>query len=74
MFLRLAGATLALLGLFLGPATAQTSLKFTLDFIMFGPNSPFVFAEEAGYFKNAGLSVRVDPSSGSGDAVNRLAF
>lgn len=54
-------------------ANAQTPLKFSLDFVMFGPNSPFVFADEAGYFKNAGLSVRVDPSSGSGDAVNRLA-
>jgi NitT/TauT family transport system substrate-binding protein len=40
---------------------------------MFGPNSPFVYADENGYFKEAGLSVRIDPSSGSGDAVNRLA-
>jgi NitT/TauT family transport system substrate-binding protein len=63
------------LGLMLtgGAADAQTSLRFSLDFIMFGPNSPFVFADEGGYFKNAGLSVKIDPSSGSGDAVNRLA-
>ena len=73
MFARLTGSILTALGLFLGPASAQTSLKFSLDFIMFGPNSPFVYAAEAGYFKNAGLSVSVDPSSGSGDAVNRLA-
>jgi NitT/TauT family transport system substrate-binding protein len=56
-----------------GPARAETALKFSLDFIMFGPNSPFVYADENGYFKEAGLSVRIDPSSGSGDAVNRLA-
>src|SRR5271165_527273 len=56
-----------------GPASAETSLKLSLDFIMFGPNSPFVYADEHGYFKEAGLSVRIDPSSGSGDAVNRLA-
>ena len=56
-----------------GPAIAETALKLSLDFIMFGPNSPFVYADEHGYFKEAGLSVRIDPSSGSGDAINRLA-
>ena len=55
------------------PASAETALKFSLDFIMFGPNSPFVYADEHGYFKEAGVSVRIDPSSGSGDAINRLA-
>lgn len=60
-------------GLLVGSAHAETSLKFSLDFIMFGPNSPFVLAQEGGYFKKAGLSVTVDPSSGSGDAVNRVA-
>ena len=73
MLARLTGAVLTALGLLLGPANAQTSLRFSLDFIMFGPNSPFVFADEGGYFKANGLSVRVDPSSGSGEAVNRLA-
>ncbi len=61
MLTRLIGAPLAALGLLVGSASAQTSLKLTLDFIMFGPNSPFVFADEGGYFKDAGLSVRVDP-------------
>jgi NitT/TauT family transport system substrate-binding protein len=56
-----------------GPAIAETALKLSLDFIMFGPNSPFVYADEHGYFNEAGLSVRIDPSSGSGDAINRLA-
>jgi NitT/TauT family transport system substrate-binding protein len=68
-------ATLLLMttGMLAGPASAETALKLSLDFIMFGPNSPFVYADENGYFKEAGLSVRIDPSSGSGDAVNRLA-
>jgi NitT/TauT family transport system substrate-binding protein len=48
-------------------------LNFSLDFIMFGSNAPFVFADERGYFKDAGVAVKIDPSSGSGDAVNRLA-
>jgi NitT/TauT family transport system substrate-binding protein len=60
-------------GMFAGHANAQTALKLSLDFIMFGPNSPFVYADENGYFREAGLTVRIDPSSGSGDAINRLA-
>jgi NitT/TauT family transport system substrate-binding protein len=68
-------ALIALLvaGLLAAPARAETALKFSLDFVMFGPNSPFVYADEHGYFREAGLSVRVDPSSGSGDAISRLA-
>jgi NitT/TauT family transport system substrate-binding protein len=60
-------------GLFASHANGETALKFSLDFIMFGPNSPFVYADENGYFRDAGLTVRIDPSSGSGDAINRLA-
>jgi NitT/TauT family transport system substrate-binding protein len=61
------------LALLAAPAAAQTQLNFSLDFVMFGPNSPFVYTDEHGYFRDAGLNVRIDPSSGSGDAVNRLA-
>ena len=60
-------------GVFAGHANAETALRLSLDFIMFGPNSPFVYADENGYFKEGGLAVRIDPSSGSGDAINRLA-
>lgn len=63
----------ALAGLAVGPAMAETPLKFSLDFVMFGSNAPFIYAAEHGYFKQAGLSVQIDSSSGSGDAVNRLA-
>lgn len=73
MFTRILTALLTTAGLLVSSAHAETSLKLTLDFIMFGPNSPFVLAQEGGYFKKAGLSVTVDPSSGSGDAVNRVA-
>jgi NitT/TauT family transport system substrate-binding protein len=66
-------AVLLCIGLFAGSAHAETALRFSLDFVMFGPNSPFVYADEHGYFRDAGLSVRIDPSSGSGDAINRLA-
>jgi NitT/TauT family transport system substrate-binding protein len=64
---------LVLLACLAARAGAQTTLNFSLDFIMFGSNAPFVFADERGYFKDAGVAVKIDPSSGSGDAVNRLA-
>src|SRR5215469_9207739 len=64
---------LGAIGFVAGPAMAETPLKFSLDFIMFGSNSPFIYAAEHGYFKQAGLDVTIDSSSGSGDAVNRLA-
>jgi NitT/TauT family transport system substrate-binding protein len=64
---------LMVLAMLAGHASAETALKFSLDFIMFGPNSAFVYADEKGYFREAGLTVRIDPSSGSGDAINRLA-
>jgi NitT/TauT family transport system substrate-binding protein len=70
---KLAALFFLIIGMSAGPAAAETALRFSLDFIMFGPNSPFVYADEKGYFKEAGLSVRIDPSSGSGDAINRLA-
>src|SRR5437660_9355590 len=46
------------------PASAETALKFSLDFIMFGPNSPFVYADEHGYFKKPGSPCRFNPPSG----------
>jgi NitT/TauT family transport system substrate-binding protein len=73
MYRKITSTMLLAAALLAAPAQAQTSLKFSLDFVMFGPNSPFVYADERGYFREAGLSVRIDPSSGSGDAINRLA-
>jgi NitT/TauT family transport system substrate-binding protein len=73
MYRKIASIVLMAAGLLAGPARAETALRFSLDFVMFGPNSPFVYADEHGYFREAGLSVRIDPSSGSGDAINRLA-
>jgi NitT/TauT family transport system substrate-binding protein len=73
MFRKVTGSALVAVGLLAGPAGAQTTLKLSLDFVMFGPNSPFVYADEHGYFRDAGLSVTIDPSSGSGDAISRLA-
>ena len=73
MYRKLAAMALVAVSVVATPAHTETALKFSLDFVMFGPNSPFVYADEHGYFRDAGLSVQIDPSSGSGDAITRLA-
>ncbi|WP_291670508.1 ABC transporter substrate-binding protein [Bosea sp. (in: a-proteobacteria)] len=55
------------------PAAAQTSLKFTLDWVFQGPTSPFLVALDKGYYKAEGLDVTMDPGQGSAGAVQRVA-
>ncbi|MBL6615685.1 MAG: ABC transporter substrate-binding protein, partial [Reyranella sp.] len=63
-------AAVALAGL---PASAQTPVKFTLDWVFQGPTSPFLVALEKGYYKAEGLDVTMDPGQGSAGAVQRVA-
>jgi NitT/TauT family transport system substrate-binding protein len=67
-----------LLGVLLGvigvPAQAQAPVvKLTLDFTIQGQQSPFVLANEAGYFARSGVSVQVDRGYGSADAITKVA-
>ncbi|WP_191061104.1 ABC transporter substrate-binding protein [Geminicoccus harenae] len=62
--------------LLLAPAVgvrAATDIRFALDWDFQGPNVPFLIAEARGYFAAEGLSVRIDRSRGSADAVTRVA-
>jgi NitT/TauT family transport system substrate-binding protein len=56
-----------------GPATAQTAIKFSLDFKFEGPSAPFLVAIDKGYFKAEGLDVTIDSAAGSLEPINRVA-
>ena len=55
------------------PASAQTAIKFSLDFKFEGPAAPFVVAIDKGYFKAEGLDVTIDTAGGSLEPINRVA-
>lgn len=53
-------------------ASAQTAVKFSLNFKPDGSNAAWFLAQERGYFKAAGLDVTLDASNGTGDVLSRL--
>jgi NitT/TauT family transport system substrate-binding protein len=55
------------------PAEELTNVRISLDYRLYGPNAAFWYAQASGLFRAAGLSATVDNSSGSGDAVARVA-
>jgi NitT/TauT family transport system substrate-binding protein len=55
------------------PVSAQTPVKFSLDWRFETPNSGFMVALDKGYYKAEGLDVTIDPGNGSVDGINRVA-
>jgi len=53
-------------------ASAQTAVKFSLNFKPDGSNAAWFLAQEKGYFRDAGLQVTLDASNGTGDVLSRL--
>ncbi|MBZ8133987.1 ABC transporter substrate-binding protein [Afifella sp. IM 167] len=53
--------------------SAETPLKFSLDWKLEGPAAPFLLALEKGYFSDEGLAVTIDTGAGSLEPINRVA-
>jgi NitT/TauT family transport system substrate-binding protein len=56
-----------------GSATAQTPIKFSLDFKFEGPSAPFLVGLDKGYYKAEGLDVTIDTAAGSLEPITRVA-
>jgi NitT/TauT family transport system substrate-binding protein len=55
------------------PTSAQTPIKFALDWRFEGPAAPYFVALDKGYYKAEGLDVTIDTGNGSTEAINRAA-
>ena len=55
------------------PASAQTKIKFVLNWKYQGPQGMFFLAEDRGYYRAEGLEVTIDQGNGSGAAVPLVA-
>jgi NitT/TauT family transport system substrate-binding protein len=54
-------------------ATAQTKVKFALDWRFEGPAAAYFVAIDKGFYKDEGLEVTIDPGTGSVESINRIA-
>lgn len=48
-------------------------IRMILNWKLEGPNAPFFLAEDRGFFREEGISVRLDPGEGSSAPVSRIA-
>src|SRR3712207_4284573 len=56
-----------------GAASAQTAVKFALDWKFEGPAAPYFVAIDKGYYKAEGLDVTIDSGPGSVAGIARVA-
>ena len=68
-----AAVALTATALLTSAASAQTAIKFSLDFKFEGPSAPFVVAIDKGYFKAEGLDVTINSAAGSVEPITRVA-
>src|SRR5690348_17304931 len=54
------------------PLAAQTKVTMYLDFLVNGYHSPFYFAREKGWYKEAGLDVTISPGKGTADSIKTV--
>ncbi|MEO8133507.1 MAG: ABC transporter substrate-binding protein [Betaproteobacteria bacterium] len=68
-----AGAIAASLGLVATSAGAQTAITFQLNWVAGGANAGFAAAVAEGYYKDAGLDVKLVEGNGSGNTAQMVA-
>jgi NitT/TauT family transport system substrate-binding protein len=51
----------------------QPQVALMVDWVIQGTHAPFFVAETKGYFKDEGLTVRIDPGKGGGNVVSAIA-
>jgi NitT/TauT family transport system substrate-binding protein len=56
-----------------GAASAETAIKFSLDFDFEGPAAPFLLPLDKGYYKAEGLNVSIDTAANSLEPIDRVA-
>src|SRR5476651_575110 len=56
-----------------GAASADTAIKFSLDFSFEGPSAPFLLPLDNGYYRAEGLDVSIDTAANSLEPINRVA-
>ena len=56
------------------PADAQTNVRFVLDFLLQGQQSPFVLGREKGYYSAQKINLTAfDPGRGGADSITKVA-
>jgi NitT/TauT family transport system substrate-binding protein len=55
------------------PAAAQTAIRFTLAGPFEGPVAPYLVAEDKGYFRQQGLTVRIESAANAIEPITRVA-
>src|SRR4051812_36182849 len=56
-----------------GMASAQTTLKFSLDGRLEGPSAMFIHPQDQGYFRQEGLDVIIDEGATPVESIARVA-
>lgn len=65
-------AGMTLLG-FASSASANTNIRFSLDWRFEGPSAGYLMALDRGFYREEGLTVTIDSGNGSVDGINRIA-